>query len=419
MSPDSTATPSAEIGPALVEAYEARIDMRRLRAYRLERVREQLRRLDYAGILLYDPVNIRYATDSRNMSVWTMHNAVRYGFVPTEGPVTLFDFHNCGHLSAHLELVDEVRPATAWYYFGAGPRLDERALAWAAEIADLMTAHGGGNRRLAADRIDPEGVAALAGHGIEIVNGQEVMELARAIKSADELLCMEAAIAVTETAMAKMRARLAPGMTENQLWAILNEVNAAMGGEWIETRLLASGARTNPWFQESSNRVIQPGELVSFDSDLIGPFGYCADISRSYFCGPGRPSDEQRRLYGLAREQIESNMALIKPGLGFRELAERAWKLPESCLPNRYSVVVHGVGLCDEYPSCAYLEDFETGGYDGRFEPGMTVCVESYMGEAGGSEGVKLEQQILITESGTRLLSHYPFEDELLPSRWI
>jgi len=58
--------------------------------------------------------------------------------------------------------------------------------------------------------------------------------------------------------------------------------------------------------------------------------------------------------------------------------------------------------------------DFDKGGYDEVFEPGMTVCVESYVGEVGGDEGVKLEQQVLITETGTLLLSTYPFEDELL-----
>ncbi len=404
--------------PGLTDC-QAQVDMKALRAYRLGRVRAQLRARDYAGALLYDPINVRYATGSRNMAVWTMHNAVRYCFVPTEGPVVVFDFHNCEHLSAGLETVDEVRPAIAWYYFGAGPRFAERAKAWAAEIADLVAAHGGGNRRLALDHCEPDGAAALADHGIEIRNGQEVMELARSIKSAEELACMRASIAVCETAMARMREALEPGMTENELWSILNQVNAAMGGEWIETRLLTSGARTNPWFQESSERIIRPGELVSFDTDMVGPYGYCADISRSYFCGPGGPSDEQRRLYGLAWEQIHHNADLLKPGLGFRELAESAWKLPESCRPNRYSVVVHGVGLCDEYPACVYLEDFETSGYDGHLEAGMTVCVESFMGEAGGREGVKLEQQVLITDTGAELLSTYPFEDELMPSRWI
>ena len=392
---------------------EARVDMRGLRAGRLERVRAQLRARDYAGCLLYDPINIRYALGARNMTVWTLHNAARYAFIPTEGPAVLFDFYNCAHLSEGLETVAEVRPAVAWYYFDSGPRAPEKAARWAAEVADLV-AQGGGNKRLAMDHCDPLGATALAGHGIEIHNGQEVMELARAIKSTDEIVLMNHAIAVCETAMASMREALEPGMTENELWSILHQVNIALGGEWIETRLLASGGRTNPWFQECGDRVIRPGELVSFDTDLIGPFGYCADISRTYFCGPGRPSDQQRHLYRLAWEQIHANIEVLKPGIGFRELAERSFQMPESCRPNRYSALIHGVGLCDEYPFVPYHEDFEGVGYDGVVEPGMVLCVESYMGEVGGDEGVKLEQQVLITESGTELLSTYPFEDQLL-----
>jgi len=399
---------------ALIDS-EAPVDMAALRTYRLARVRAELRTRDYAGLMLYDPINIRYATGSRNMAVWTLHNAARYCFVATEGPVVLFDFHNCEHLSAGLETISEVRPTCSWYYFSAGPRVAEKARRWAREIADLLRRHGGGNRRLALDRCDPAGTHGLAAEGIEILDGQEVMEQARRIKSPEELAVMNVAIGVCEVAMAEMRASLEPGMTENQLWAILNHVNAARGGEWIETRLLSSGGRTNPWFQESGARMIRPGEIVSFDTDLIGPFGYCADISRTFFCGPGRPSDEQRRLYRLAWEQIEFNSDLLKPGLSFRELAEKSFKLPAACLPNRYSVVVHGVGLCDEYPHCAYLEDIDVSGYDGVFETGMTVCVESYIGEVGGDEGVKLEQQVLITETGVLPLSTFPYEDDLLP----
>jgi len=393
----------------------APVDMAALRGYRLARVRAELKARDYAGLLLYDPINIRYATGSRNMAVWTLHNAARYCFVATEGPVVLFDFHNCEHLSDGLETIAEVRPTCSWYYFSAGPRVAEKARRWAREIADLVQRHGGGNRRLALDHCDPAGAYGLTAEGVEMFDGQEVMEQARRLKSPEEIAVMNVAIGVCEVAMAEMRAGLEPGMTENELWAILNHVNAAKGGEWIETRLLSSGGRTNPWFQEAGARMIRPGELVSFDTDLIGPFGYCADISRTFFCGPGRPSDEQRRLYRLACEQIEYNMALLVPGLSFRELAERSFKLPASCLPNRYSVVVHGVGLCDEYPHCAYLEDIDASGYDGVFEPGMTVCVESYIGEVGGDEGVKLEQQVLITETGVLPLSTYPYEDDLLP----
>jgi Xaa-Pro dipeptidase len=399
---------------------EPGLDMPALRAYRLGRLRAELKKRDYMGILLYDPINIRYATGTRNMAVWTLHNATRYAFVPTEGPITLFDFHNCEHLSHGIETVAETRLATSYYFFGAGPRGPEKAEQWAKEIADLVQAHGGGNKRLAVDKLEPLGTFALQKLGIELHEGQEPCEIARSIKNEGELALMSNAIAVCEIAMAEMRAMVRPGVTENQLWAKLNEANAARGGEWIETRILSSGGRTNPWFAESSDRMVRPGELVSFDTDLIGPYGYCSDLSRTYFCGPGKPSAEQKRLYGLAYEQIHHNMGLLKPGLGFRELAETAWKMPESCLPNRYSVVVHGVGLCDEYPGVIYKEDYEKGGgYDGVFEAGMTVCVESYMGELGGDEGVKLEQQVLITDNGVEQLSTFPFEEDLLPSRWL
>jgi Xaa-Pro aminopeptidase len=404
--------PARVIGAEHIAAAQ-RVDLPRLRQDRLARVRAELKARDYAGCVLFDPLNIRYATDARNMSVWTMHNAARYCFIATEGPVVLFDFHNCEHLSADIATVDEVRPTWAWYYFSAGPRMAEKAQKWAAEIADLVRGHGGGNRRLAADHCNPLGAAALREEGIEVFDAQEVLELARRIKLPDELLLMKAAVATCETAMDHMHELLVPGITENELWSVLHQVNIAMGGEWIETRLLSSGGRTNPWFQESSDRVIQAGDMVSYDTDLVGPYGYCADISRSLVCG-GRPTGEQRRLYNIALDQVRTNMDLIKPGMTFRELAERSFKLPENCAPNRYSVVIHGIGLCDEYPHCAYTADMGRGGYDGILEAGMTVCVESYTGEVGGGEGVKLEEQVLITETGVEPVSTFPFEDSLI-----
>ena len=346
------------------------------------------------------------------MQVWCLHNAARYAFVATAGPVILFDFHGCAHLAEPLALVDEVRPARAWYYFHSGARLAEHAERWAAELAELVRAHGGGNRRLAIDRADRAGVVALEAEGLELHDGQEVAEQARALKSADEVRAMRCAIAACEAAMAVMQAELQPGLTEQELWAHLHAENIKRGGEWIETRLLSSGPRTNPWFQECSSRVIEAGDLVAFDTDLIGPYGYCVDVSRTWLCGDRRASPEQKELYRLAREQIAYNLALIRPGLGFRELSQTAWRLPERYRANRYSTVAHGVGVCDEYPAIYYPEDAAASAYDGVLEEGMTICLESYIGEEGGREGVKLEQQILITATGAEVLSRYPFEDE-------
>ncbi len=61
----------------------------------------------------------------------------------------------------------------------------------------------------------------------------------------------------------------------------------------------------------------------------------------------------------------------------------------------------------------AYARDFADWGYDGLFQENMTVSVESYIGEVGGKEGVKLEQQVLITAKGAEALSKFPFKDAL------
>lgn len=389
-------------------------DLPAMRARRLERIRAELRKRDCAGILLYDPLNIRYAADHTNMQLWTAHDASRYLFLATEGPLVLFEFQNCFHLSDHTGVVDEVRPAKSWIYMFAADNIEAAAKDWAAEIADLVHAHGGGNRRLAVDHLDAEGVSALAEAGLVIRNGESVMEQARLIKGPDELICMRRAVHSCEAAMHEMEAAMKPGMTENDIWALLHAGNIVRGGEWIETRLLASGPRTNPWFQESSARVVEAGDLVAFDTDLIGPYGYCCDISRTWLAGDGKPTNEQRDLYRIAAEQIDFNRELLMPGVTLQELSLKAKAPPPDCRPNRYGVLYHGVGLCDEYPSVFHPEDIGKHPFDEVLAPGMVLCVESYIGRLAGHEGVKLEEQVLITETGWEQLSKYPLDERLM-----
>ena len=100
--------------------------------------------------------------------------------------------------------------------------------------------------------------------------------------------------------------------------------------------------------------------------------------------------------------------------MSFREITEKACALPDDCMPNRYSLLYHGVGMGDEYPDIFYLRDWEKFASDGILEKNMVLCVESYVGVAGGKEGVKLEEQLLITETGVESLSSYPYEADFL-----
>ena len=391
--------------------YEDLINYDKMRMYRLKRVLEQLQKNDVGACILFDPINIRYATDSRNMSLFTMHELVRFVFISAEGKVILFDYPKSEHLSEHLCTIDEVRSVVSWDFFSANNFVDKNAKEWAKIVHDLMREHSPSNSRLAIDVSDPVGIQTLLKQfNVEIINAQKFIETARSIKCADELICMQASLETAEKGMYLMKEKLQAGMTEEELWSFMHKVNIENGGEWFETRLLVSGSRTNPWLQECSNKVIEPGELVAFDTDMVGPYGYCADISRTFVEG-NRFNDEQKRLYSLSLEHIQHNEKLIKAGTSFREFAEKSWKLPDNCYDNHYPCILHGIGLCDEWPLVAYPNsDFSNADYSSYFEENMTVCVESYIGEVGGREGIKLEDQYLVTKEGLKKLSSFPYE---------
>ena len=380
----------------------------RARAYRLQRLRDEMTRQDVAGLLLYDPVNIRYAFDCSNMSVWTAHNPIRYALILNGGPGIMFEFKGCEHLNDGLPGVDEIRNAIGWMFMCAGDKAADRLSPWAAEIADLVRQYGGGNMRLGIDRMEPEGVHALSEHGIQILDGGQITETARAIKSADEIELMRWTIRVCEAGMARIYEHSVPGVTEQELWAHLHFENARSGGEWLETKLLTCGPNTNPWYKECSPRECSKGEMISFDTDMIGPYGYCADLSRSWTCGYVPMNGTQERLYAAAREQIGHNMALLQPGLSFAEFNAKSWQIPEPYQPYRYSLAAHGVGMADEWPVVPLHVDFD-GAHGGAFEENMVICIESLIGEKG-SESVKLETQVLVTADGPVRLDSFPWE---------
>jgi Xaa-Pro aminopeptidase len=317
-------------------------------------------------------------------------------------------------LSAHLPLVSEVRNGAGFFYFLAGDAEERLGERFTKEVDDALRQHGGRNRRLAIDKMEISGIEAIQRLGVEIKSGQQVMEHARLVKSENDIRAMRCVLATCEIAVEAMRQALTSGIAEVELWSVLHAENIKRGGEWIETRILSSGPRTNPWMQEAGPRIIRDAELLGFDTDLIGPYGYCADISRTWYCGEGKPSDEQRHLYQVAHEHIMTNMSMLAPGVSFRELTEKGHRLPEEYRAQRYGVSMHGVGLCDEFPAIYYPEDFIEGAFDYILEPGMTLCVEAYIGEVGGREGVKLEDQVLITETGVENLTHCPFDEGLM-----
>jgi len=414
-----------EIGPtrlAYGEWAEAGLTLPNLpamREYRWQRLTRFIVDRGYGGLLLTDPLNIRYATDSTNMQLWNAHNPFRALLLCADGYMVLWDYKNSPFLSTFNPLVREQRSGADLFYFDRGDKVDVAADAFSNEVRVLMAEHSPGNMRLAADKLMLHGLRALEAQGFEIFEGEEVTEKARAVKGPDEILAMRCAVHSCEAAVAAMEAYARTNVplgntSEDDIWAVLHAENIRRGGEWIETRLLASGPRTNPWFQECGPRIVNQNEIVSFDTDLIGSYGICVDISRSWWIGDEAPPADMVYAMRHAHEHIMTNMEMLKPGAMIPDLIANCHRLDDRFQAQKYGCFMHGVGLCDEWPLLVYPDNAVAGAYDYPLEPGMVLCVEAAVGEVGGSFSIKLEEQVLITETGYENLISYPFDAALM-----
>lgn len=394
-------------------------DLQEMRQYRWRRLTDHIVARDYGGLLVFDPLNIRYATDSTNMQLWNAHNPFRALLVCADGHMVIWDYKNSPFLTEFNPLVRERRSGASFFYFSGGDKCDEVAARFAGDVCDVIAEHGGGNMRLAVDKIMLHGARALEAQGFEIMEGEELTEKSRAIKGPDEIKAMRCASHACETAVQAMedfaRENAPAGtVTEDDIWAVLHAENIRRGGEWIETRLLATGPRTNPWFQECGPRRARNNEILAFDTDLIGSYGICVDISRTWWIGDRPPRPDMVYAMQHGHEHIMTNMELIRPGIGIEEMVPLLHRLDDKFQKLKYSCAMHGVGLCDEWPHVDYPDKLVPGSFDYPLEPGMVLCVEALVGEEGGDFSIKLEDQVLVTEDGYENLTRYPFDPALM-----
>lgn len=355
-------------------------------------------------VVLTSPASLRYTADWREYPLYQSRIQVYDLFVERTGRLSLF-----GGYSSHHPAIDEFRPTHALNAFDGGLDLRRRALRFADDVLAVVGPTG----RVAVEQINPSATQALTEIGLEVLDAEPIMDAARYVKSGEELTCLRHAVAVAQAAMDLMRKHFRAGVTENELYAMLHHVNIANDGDWIDGRMLCSGPRTNPWYQPAGNRPVQPGDLLAFDTDMVGPFGYSADISRTWVLGDA-PTAQQRDRYRRAHAEITHNALLLEPGRTFREIAEKAYRHDDEFVANRYTCLAHGLGMTDEYPKIAHRQDWNDWGYDGELAADTVLTVESFVGSERGGPGVKLEDMYLVTHDGPERLSTYAFEDVLL-----
>lgn len=396
---------SAEISKAILAA--PKIDWKRLNDYRMGRIKEAMTENDVSLTVITNPLTMRYAVNYHEYMQFQARIPLMMLMIFADGPVVF-----SGAFIKDLDHVTEYVPTFGLAPFFAGFEQVENTRKFVDFIRARLASKG--RCRVAMDRLDASAVQGLMQAGFEVTDSPGFIEKARSIKSAEEIALVRYAVEVAELGIKRMHEAFRPGISENELWSILSQVNIAHGGLWSEARMLASGERTNPWLQEAGERRVQNGELLGFDTDMVGPFGYMSDISRTWYCGEGKAPDGFRDLYKRALDEIEHNKANVRPGVSFRELVDKSFRHPEEFHAHRYPCIMHGLGMCDEYPFIPYPQDWEQNGYDGVIEENMMMCVEGYVGSDRGGSGVKIEHQFLVTADGLEQLDTYPYDNNLL-----
>ena len=390
------------------------IDFSALRAGRLARLQQMMHRHQIPICLFYNPGNIRYATGTEVMGVWTATTLARYALVPADGAPIMFEYMNSIHVSE--KFVDDVRPAPNWQYKATeGLAAANR---WAEEIKSAMNELGCAGEPLAVDKLDGYGFMALQNAGITVTDPSPATVDSREVKTPEEVQLMIVNGGAGDAMLSAFEGAIRPGIREFELMGVINKALFDHHGEFMFTRLIASGTNTNPWMSEAHDKVIQPGDLVGIDTDSNAYEGYVVDISRTFLCGD-IASEGQKEAYRIAYDCVNGMRELMKPGMTFEEFGHAAPKLPPEYRNGRYGAMAHQAGLEDEGPGIPYPDDDRRGGWGVTFpnrtiQENMVFCLECYAGKDGAPYGVKLEDQVLVTKDGAIPFSTYPFEAKLL-----
>ena len=380
---------------------------------RLARLRKTMIAMEVPVLLVLDSINILYATGASNMTVFSTRTPARYLLLFAEGPAVLFDYFGCEHLAEHLPTIDRILPATGLCYVSSNAQVEANSAWFARQIDSLIRDQLGAQKELAVDRFPLSAINALTRLGYRLNDADAVFANARRRKLDVEIEYMFEAMARVENAVDQFCASIEPGKTEAEVWATFHQHLIAGEGQYVSTRLMQSGPNTFPYFQQCGARELQQGDLVCLDTDCLGFHGYAVDFSRTFLCGDTRPTAQQVTLYQRAQEQLDHNVSLIQAGAEYAEIADKAWAVPVEHEDSRYYCIAHGLGMSGEFPNIPHGSKDSDYPLSGAVEANSVLCVESYIGSKSSGQGVKLEQQLLVTEQGTQIMSQSGFCDQL------
>jgi Xaa-Pro dipeptidase len=387
---------------------EQRIDFDALRAYRLGRAREQLKKHDFGAYLCFDLDNIRYITGTA-LAEWTRGKWVRWCVLPRDGELVLWEKSSAAAVKRRLcpwIKPENIRTSIEWKH-GANPHavtLSQIAKV-VGEIKQVLEERGVAEMPLAIDDADLYLLEGLRGAGLKVVNGLESLFDARLIKSREELAIIELSASLVDGVYAQLAHFIRPGVRENEVVAEISQWLIAHGAERITGINCVSGPRSNPHPHDYSDRMIRPGDLVFIDI-MSHYLGYATCYYRTF--AVTQASQRQKDVYKRANEWLEASIDRVKPGATTADIAS-AWpsakELGYSSERDALGLSVgHGIGISHhEKPWITRNWSLEN---PVPIEAGMHFALETFCGE--GEDGARIESQVIVTEDGHRVITKWP-----------
>jgi Xaa-Pro aminopeptidase len=397
--------------------WEERVRFDRLREDRLARIKGLLADSSMGALLCFDMTNIRYIT-ATHIGTWAQDKLNRFCLLPQADEPIMWDFGSAArhHQLYNPWLSDGRSRAGISTLRGAMSPESGRAEDVAHKIKVELEQRGLENEPVGVDAVEPAVLFALQKAGIDVVDGQQLMQQSRVIKTTDEIMLLNQACAMVDAAYEELYRAMRPGMRENECVGLVNKVLYDMGSEFVEGVNAISGERCNPHPHVYTDRALRPGDPAYFDI-LHSFMGYRTCYYRTFAVASG--SKALLDAYKRCRYYLDAAIALIKPGATTGEVVSVWPKAQEFGFPDEEAAFAlqfgHGVGLSIwEKPIFSRLVSLE---HPEEVKEGMVFALETFWPASDGWSAARIEEQLVVTATGREVITRFPAEDLVIAGK--
>ncbi|HLQ62954.1 MAG TPA: Xaa-Pro peptidase family protein [Candidatus Acidoferrales bacterium] len=393
--------------------WEERVNFDRLREERLARIKNLLRGSELGALLCFDMNNIRYIT-ATHIGTWAMDKLARCSLLAQDDEPILWDFGSAArHHQLYCPWLGERSRAGLSTFRGSIPPAAGRPQDVARKVRVELDRRGLAGEPLGVDLVEPPVLFALQEAGLKVVDGQQLMQEARVIKTQDEIALLNQACAMVDAAYDQLFRELKPGFRENDCVALVAKSLYEQGSEYVEGVNAISGERCSPHPHNFSDRALRPGDPAYFD--VLHSFnGYRTCYYRTFAVGSASPAMVD--AYKRCRAYLDEAIALVKPGRTTADVAKVFPKAREFGFPDEEAAFAlqlgHGVGLAIwEKPVFSRLVSLE---HPEEIREGMVFALETFWPASDGWSAARIEEQMVVTRDGAEVITRFPAEKLLV-----